>query len=84
VVSGPAARAIRHAGKDRRALAGLLEGNSHAALVGSSGRAKAPSAVGSAFDLGLGPTALLVALAGTAALIFGGSGVRVWRRRQHP
>ena len=86
VVSGPAARAIRHAGKDRRALAGLLKGSVHETLVGSgiSGGANAPSAVGSAFDLGSGPTALLIALAATAALILGGSGVRVWRHRERP
>ena len=82
VVSKPAARAIRHAGKERRALSGLIEGSRHATLVRSSGRANAPSAVASAFDLGSGPTALLIVLAGTAALILGGSGVRVWRHRQ--
>jgi hypothetical protein len=39
-----------------------------------------PSAVGSAFDLGSGPTALLIALAGTAVLLLAASGARSWRR----
>jgi hypothetical protein len=47
----------------------------------STGPATAPSAIGSAFDLGSGPTALLVILAGTAVVLLGGSGLRFWRRR---
>ena len=41
-----------------------------------------PTAVGSAFDLSSGPTALLVVLAGTALLLVAGSGMRVWRTRR--
>ena len=41
-----------------------------------------PSAVGSAFDLTSGPTALLIVLAGTALLLLGGSGMRVWHSRR--
>jgi hypothetical protein len=82
-ISSQARKALRHAGKDRRYLAHLIEGNHPANLInsGSSGAATAPSAVGSAFDLASGPTALLIALAGAAVLILGGSGVRVWRHR---
>jgi hypothetical protein len=81
-VSRKSARALRHAGKDRRVLQGLIEGNHPADLLSSpSGATTTPSAVGSAFDLGSGPTALLIALAGTAVLILGGSGMRVWRQR---
>jgi hypothetical protein len=81
-VSSPAAKALRHAGKDRRTLQGLIEGNHPQNLLTSpSAATTTPSAVGSAFDLGSGPTALLIALAGTAVLILGGSGVRVWRHR---
>jgi hypothetical protein len=47
----------------------------------SSSAAGAPSALGSAFDLGSGPTALLAALAGTAVLLLAASGLRVWRHR---
>lgn len=84
-ISGPAARALKHAGKDRRALAfvehtgpstGLLRGNP------ASVAAAEPSAVGSAFDLGSGPGAFLIALAGGALLLLGGSGLRVWRHRR--
>jgi hypothetical protein len=81
-VSPKAAKAIRHAGKDRRYLSSLIHGNHPASLLTSPSRATTtPTAVGSAFDLGSGPTALLIALAGTAVLILGGGGVRVWRHR---
>jgi len=81
-VSPKAARAIRHAGKDRRYLSSLIHGNHPANLLTSPSRATTtPTAVGSAFDLSSGPTALLIALAGTAVLILGGSGMRVWRNR---
>ncbi|MGH3053772.1 MAG: hypothetical protein ACRDL7_02200, partial [Gaiellaceae bacterium] len=49
----------------------------------ASGPAKTPTAIGSAFDLGSGPTVLLIVLAGTAALLLGGSGMRVRRNRNH-
>jgi hypothetical protein len=83
-VSAAARSAIRHAAKkDRRVLSGLIDGNHPAPLVSSSPSTPVsePSAVGSAFDLGSGPTALLIALAGTAFLILAGSGLRVWRHR---
>jgi hypothetical protein len=81
-ISGAAARAVKHAGKDGRVLASLVRGyglKRHLAST-SSGAASAPTALGSAFDLGSGPTALLIALAGVAVLILTGSGMRIWRR----
>jgi hypothetical protein len=44
--------------------------------------ATAPSAIGSAFDLGSGPTALLVVLAATAFLLLAGTTVRGVRQRR--
>jgi hypothetical protein len=80
--SGLAAEALRNAGKDRRALQAVERtGPSHRLRPPSGGATGASTdAVGSAFDLGSGPTALLVALAATALLLLGGSGLRLWRR----
>jgi hypothetical protein len=83
-VSAPAAKALRRAGKDKSVLTNLVKGyglRRHLQGTSASDSAATPSAVGSAFDLGSGPTALLIVLVGTAALILGGSGVRVWRTR---
>lgn len=86
-VSNQTAQAIKHAGKDRRALAALVHRYGPSDLLQSNqedGTATAPTALGSAFDLGSGPTALLIVLAGTALLLLGGSGMRFWRGRQRP
>jgi len=84
-VSAPAAKALKHTSKqDRRRLAHLLGAYGTTRLHAPStptAAATEPSAIGSAFDLGSGPTALLIVLAGTAVLLLGGSGVRVWRHR---
>lgn len=81
-VSSTAANALQHAGKDRRLLSALVR-NSGPRLTpeSQSDSANSPSALGSAFDLGSGPTALLIVLAGTALLLLGGSSLRVWRSR---
>ena len=84
-VSSQTAKALTHAGKDQRVLSDLVRnpglGGAPRALqsVGSAST-KAPSALGSAFDLGSGPTALLAVLAGTAVLLLGAGGFRGWRR----
>jgi hypothetical protein len=85
-ISSKSAQVIAHAGKDSRSLAALVHTGPRRLLPasGSGSGAAAPSAIGSAFDLGSGPTLLLIVLAGTALLLLGGSGVRVWRGRQHP
>jgi len=83
-VSPQAAKALKHAGNDRRRLAHLLRAYGTTRLPAPSSSTTAatePTALGSAFDLGSGPTALLIVLAGTAVLLLGGSGVRVWRHR---
>jgi hypothetical protein len=82
-ISPQTAKALAHAGKQRRVLASLVQGYGVSRLAepaSSSGGASSPSALGSAFDLGSGPTALLVVLAGTAILLLAGTGARSWRR----
>lgn len=83
-VSAQTAKALRHTSKqNRRRLAHLLGdyGTTRLNAPNTPTAATEPSALGSAFDLGSGPTALLIVLAGTAVLLLGGSGVRVWRQR---
>jgi hypothetical protein len=81
-ISSQTAKALSHAGKDKSVLKRLV--GSYALRrhlqASQAGSATPPSAVGSAFDLGSGPTALLIGLAGTALLLLGGSGLRLWRR----
>lgn len=82
-ISSQAAKALEHAGKDRRVLSVLVHGSGPSRLLqptGSTGGASSPSALGSAFDLGSGPTAILIVLAGTAALLLAAVSVRGWRR----
>jgi hypothetical protein len=83
-ISGRTTKALSHAGKrDKNALENLVSENGLRRHLSASSAAPTtePSALGSAFDLGSGPTALLIALAATAALLLGGSSVRVWRNR---
>jgi hypothetical protein len=73
-------------GHDSRTLAAIVKnpGLSEPSLASHNAGGSEPSALGSAFDLGSGPTALLAALAATALLLLGGSGFRFWRQRHHP
>jgi hypothetical protein len=80
-VSKQTARALAAAGSDKGTLSKLVtDPNLSSQSLAGSSSATTPSALGSAFDLGSGPTALLIALAGTAVLLLGGSGFRGWRR----
>lgn len=79
-VPSKTARVLAHAGPDKALLSKLI-GSPAPSNLQSTGSATAPSAIGSTFDLGSGPTALLIVLAGTAFLLLGGSGLRVWRNR---
>jgi len=86
-VSSQAQKAISKAPvKDRRVLSALVKRTSPSRLpidpTGPVAAAAAPSAIGSAFDLGSGPTALLVALAATAFLLLGATAVRGARQRR--
>jgi hypothetical protein len=84
-ISSRATKALQHVNhRDRRVLSGLVKGYGAHRLAGpqqSVADSAAPSAIGSAFDLGSGPTALLIALAGTAVLLLAATGVRSFRRR---
>jgi hypothetical protein len=86
-VSSRVRHLLAHAKRDKHALYQLLTnprlGATGAIERGSVGPVGSPSALGSAFDLGSGPTALLALLAATAVLLLGGSGWRVWRHRHH-
>jgi hypothetical protein len=79
------AHALKNAGQDRRVLSALVHGYGPTTLRANEpiSAAAAPTALGSAFDLGSGPTALLIILAGTALLMLGGSGLRTWRDRNN-
>ncbi|HEU5244666.1 MAG TPA: hypothetical protein VFU33_09705 [Gaiellaceae bacterium] len=82
-VSPQTAKALAHAGKQKRVLSALVKGYgvSRLAEPGPSHEGgSSPTALGSAFDLGSGPTALLIVLAGTAILLLAGTGLRGWRR----
>jgi hypothetical protein len=79
-VPSKTARLLAHAGHDK-ALLSTWAGSPAPSNLESTGTSTDPSAIGSAFDLGSGPTALLLILAGTAVVLLGGSGLRFWRRR---
>ena len=85
-VSAKAKKVLSHAGKYKSTLKSLYRNNDGATrfLYSSSAATPTsePSAIGSAFDLGSGPTALLIALAGTAVLLLAMTGVRGARRRR--
>ena len=84
-VSTKANKALNHAGKDAEALKQLYNSYGKTRFLSASHAhtpTSEPTAIGSAFDLGTGPTALLIALAGTAVLLLGMTGVRGARRRR--
>jgi hypothetical protein len=88
-VSGPVssrtANALNKAGKDKSRLLSLVKGYGPSRLLqsrSSTAAATDPSALGSAFDLGSGPTTLLALLAGTALLLLATTGLRGLRRRR--
>jgi hypothetical protein len=77
--------ALAKAGADGKSLKHLVKAYGGARILQStgSGTGTEPSAVGSAFDVGSGPTALLIVLAGTAVLLLAASGFSVARQRRH-
>ena len=83
-ISPQMAKALARGGKDGKSLKRLVNAYGLRRVLASSHAAGAaePTAIDSAFDLGSGPTVLLVILAGTAILLLGGGGMRAWRSRQ--
>jgi hypothetical protein len=81
-ISPQTANALKSAGQDQQPLTNLVRGLGAARLLQSHDSATEPSAVGSAFDVGSGPTALLIVLACTAILLLGATGFRGVRRRR--
>jgi hypothetical protein len=78
--SSRTAKALEHAGKDRGVLSALIHNLPTLVRQKSDSQpAAAPTALSAAFDLGPGPTALLIVLAGTPLLLLGGRGLRKWR-----
>jgi len=75
--------ALKKAGSDGKSLKRLVNNFGAPRLLQSSSGASEPSAVGSAFDLGTGPTALLIILAGTAVLLLVATGLRGVQQRRH-
>lgn len=76
-------KALKSTGNDRKAISHLVRNYGSSRLLQShnSRAAAAPTAIGSAFDLGSGPTALLVILVGGAVLLLGVTGMRGYRQR---
>lgn len=82
-ISSQTKQKLRSAGSDGKSLSHLVRrfGDARVLEAHSSGPAAAPTAIGSAFDLGSGPTALLVALLGAAVALLAATGVRGFRQR---
>ena len=81
-ISKRTALALKKAGSDGQSLSNLVKGFGMRRMLQSQASAAPaePTAVGSAFDLGSGPTALLIVLAGTAVLLIAATGYRSYRR----
>lgn len=84
-VSHKTAHTIARAGKDKKVLNNLVHNpdlvdadHINPMLVAAPAKA---TALGSAFDLGVGPTILFVLLLGTVLAVFGTGSVRAWRNR---
>lgn len=82
VLSPRAATALKKAGKTGRSLQSLVKSYGLQRVLPSNpaSGATGPTAIGSAFDLGSGPTALLIGLAATAAFLLAAGGYRGLRR----
>jgi hypothetical protein len=82
VVSHKAKHALKHAGNAKKPLTRLLNpklGNLW--NLDKADLTSSPTTLGSAIDLGAGPTTLLALLLGTVLSLLGTSGFRAWRNR---
>jgi hypothetical protein len=84
VISPRVAKALKTAGKKGRSLQSLVKAYGPPPVIQSShaSGAPGPTAIGSAFDLGSGPTVLLIGLAGTVILLLAAGGYRGLRHRK--
>jgi hypothetical protein len=76
-------RALARSGKDRKPLSNIL-GDSGITSLRRSASVGSPSALGAAFDLGVGPTVLLAILLATALGLAARGSVRGLRLRRRP
>lgn len=84
-VSKQAKKVISHAGKDKDPLKSLYRAGGGTRFLSASHAqtpVSEPTAIGSAFDIGPGQTALLVLVAASAVLLLSGGGMRRWRQRR--
>lgn len=86
-VPSKTSRLLARAGKDKAALRAIASMPGYGAkrgllATGAAPSVGAPSALGAAFDLGTGPTILLVILLATAVAAAARGGVRSWHRRR--
>lgn len=83
-VSNRVAKAISNAGRDSRKLAAFVKGGKRVLPAsGPASESAAPSVLGSAFDLGSGPLALLAVLVGTAVALLAATVLRGRRSSSH-
>lgn len=82
-ISKQTQKTLNKAGTDQQSLKNLVTDIGPVRhLQSHSSTAKTPTAIGSAFDLGSGPTVLLIVLAGTAVILFAAGGFRSVRHRR--
>lgn len=85
-IAKQSSRALAKAGSDKQALSNIISNPAYGATRGltksGADAVPAPSALGAAFDLGSGPTALLVILLATAVGLAAQGGIRSWHRKR--
>ncbi|HEY2353721.1 MAG TPA: hypothetical protein VGH79_02315 [Gaiellaceae bacterium] len=75
-------KALHHAGHAKKSLKKIIKQNSDTGVAPLKlVPAASSTALGSQFDLGSGPTFLVVLLLGTVLVLLGTGGVRAWRNR---
>jgi hypothetical protein len=83
-VTPSTAKKLKKAGSDGKTLSNMVRGYGAGArlLQLHASSAGQPTTVGSAFDLGSGPTLLIIVLAGTAVLLLAATGFRSVQQRR--
>jgi hypothetical protein len=81
-VSKSKARFLQHLGKDRGPVKNLLAGDAEIGNLRDAAGGGSPSLFGAAFDLGVGPTILLVILLATGLGLAARGSVQSWLRKR--